>query len=59
MTSELKSGHHTCEFVAACPKNYAYQTVYSVTGEQTTVCKVRGITLNYKASQLIISRSER
>ena len=53
MTSELKSGHHICDFVGACPKIYAYKTVNSVSCEQTTVCKVRGITLNYKASPLI------
>ena len=34
-------------------KNYSYKTVNTVTGEQNTVCKVRGITLNYSASQLV------
>ena len=34
------------------PKNYAYKSIISVTGEDKTVCKVRGITLNYSASQL-------
>ena len=53
MASELKSGHYICDFVGACPKIYAYKTVNSVSCEQTTVCKVRGITLNYKASPLI------
>jgi hypothetical protein len=53
MTSELKPGHHICEFVCAGPNNYAYKTVDPVTGGQTTVCKVRGITLNYSASQLV------
>ena len=52
MTSELKPGHHIREFVGACPKNYGYKTINTVTGEQNTVCKVRGITLNYSASQL-------
>ena len=34
-------------------KNYAYKSINSVTGEEKTVCKVRGITLNYSASQLV------
>ena len=39
--------------VCAGPKNYAYKTHNSATGESKTVCKVRGITLNYNASQLV------
>jgi len=54
MTSELKPGHHICEFVTAGPKNYAYKTVGAMTGEQQTVCKVSGITINYIASRLVI-----
>jgi len=53
MTSELKPGHHIGEYVGAGPKNYAYKTINTVTGEQNTVCKVRGITLNYSASKLV------
>ena len=53
MTSELKPGEFICEFVRGCPKNYAYKSIKSVTGEEKTVCKVRGITLNYSASQLV------
>jgi len=34
-------------------QNYDYKLVNSATGERKTVCKVRGITLNYKASQLV------
>ena len=41
------------EVVCAGPKNYAYKTYNSATGESKTVCKVRGITLNYIASQLV------
>ena len=41
------------EVVCAGPKNYAYKTYNLVTGESNTVCKVRGITLNYSASQLV------
>jgi len=52
MTSELKPREFICEFVSGGPKNYAYKSINSVTGEEKTVCKVRGITLNYSASQL-------
>jgi len=53
MTSELKPGEFICKFVSGGPKNYAYKSNNSVTGEEKTVCKVRGITLNYSASQLV------
>jgi len=39
--------------VCAGPKNYAYKTYNSATGESKTVCKFRGITLNYSSSQLV------
>ena len=35
------------------PKNYACKVVNSTTNKTKTVCKVRGITLNYTASQLV------
>ena len=41
------------EVVCAGPKNYAYKTYTLATDESKTVCKVRGVTLNYKASQLV------
>ena len=53
MTSELKPGESVCEFVSGGPKNYAYKSINSMTGEEKTVCKVRGIMLNYSASQLV------
>jgi len=53
MQSELKKGEIIVEVVCAGPKNYAYKTYNSSTGESKTVCKVRGITLNYSASQLV------
>jgi len=53
MTSELKPDEIISEVVCAGPKNYAYRTVNSVTGESKTVCKIRGITLNYLTSQLV------
>ena len=53
MTSELKPGFHIKEFVSGGPKNYAYRIVGPVTDNRETVCKVRGITLNYSASQTV------
>ena len=53
MTSELKPGFHIEVFVSGGPKNYAYRIVNPVTGVRETVCKVRGITLNYGASQTV------
>jgi hypothetical protein len=53
MFSELKPAEHISEYVGAGPKNYGYKTVNSMTGECKTVCKVRGITLNKSASQLV------
>jgi len=53
MTSELKPSQFIEEYVSGGPKNYAYKIVDSATGERKTVCKVRGITLNYNASQLV------
>jgi len=53
MQSELKKDEIIVEVICAGPKNYAYKTYNSATGESKTVCKVRGITLNYSASQLV------
>jgi hypothetical protein len=53
MSSELKPGVFIQEYVSGGPKNYAYKTVNSVIGEQKTVCKLRGITLNYRTLQLV------
>ena len=52
MTSELKPGLHMKEFVTDGPKSYAYRIVDPATGNRETVCKIRGITLHYSASQL-------
>ena len=52
MTSELQ-GEYISEFVSGSPKTYAYKLCTSMTWEVKTVCKVRGITLNYIASQLM------
>ena len=53
MISELKAKDWILEFVSGGPKNYAYKVCNSLTREMKTVCKVRGITLNYNASQLL------
>ena len=53
MTSQLKPCEYISEFVSGGPKNYAYQTRNIETGAESTVCTVRGITLNYSASQLV------
>ena len=53
MTSELGPDEYISEFVSGGPKNYAYKIVNAETAAKKTVCKVRGITLNYTASQLV------
>ena len=53
MTSELRPTEYGSEFVSGGPKNYAYQVIDTVTGRVDTVCKVRGITLNYIVKQLV------
>jgi hypothetical protein len=53
MTSELKPDVYIAQFAGASPKNYAYRTTNPATGEGKTTCKVRGVTLNYNASQLV------
>ena len=59
ITSKLKPAFHIEEFVRRGPKNYAYRIVDPVTGNRETVCKVRGITLNYSSSTRSISTSLR
>jgi len=51
MQSQLKKGEVIVEVVCAGLKNYAHKTYNSTTGK--IVCKVRGITFNYSASQLV------
>jgi len=53
MTSELKPDEYIAEYVGAGPQNYAYRTLNPATGGSKTACKVRGITLNYNASQIV------
>jgi len=51
MQSELKPSEFKVKFASGGPKNYAYCLITNE-GEKT-VCKVRGITLNYHASKLV------
>jgi hypothetical protein len=39
--------------VCAGPRIYAYRTVNTVTGDNKTVCEVRGITFYFSTSQLV------
>ena len=52
MTNEQGPGQFIDEFVSGGPKNYAYK-VMKADGSTKTVCKVRGITLNYTTSQIV------
>ncbi|XP_018574534.1 uncharacterized protein LOC108913464 [Anoplophora glabripennis] len=53
MTDELEHGSYITEFVSGGPKNYAYKAFSTSDNEEKVVCKVKGISLNYTASQLI------
>jgi hypothetical protein len=53
MTNELDPDEYIEEFVSGGPKNYAFRSVNARTLEKKTVCKVRGITLNYAVAQLV------
>jgi len=54
MTSELGPSESISEFVSGGPKYYEYKIVTEgKEEEEKTVCKVRGITLNYCASKLV------
>lgn len=47
-TNELPEGQYITKFVSGGPKNYAYET-----SDGRVECKVRGLTLNYRASQSV------
>jgi hypothetical protein len=51
MQSELKPSEFIVELASGGQKNYGYRLITNE-GEKT-VCKVRGITLNYHASKLL------
>ena len=47
LTDEV-NGNDITEFVTGGPKNYAYKLEHPDSNGNQTVCKVRGISLNYK-----------
>lgn len=51
--AEYGAGSYITEFVSGGPKNYAYCVKSTKHGEICTVCKVKGINLNFKNSQQI------
>jgi len=54
MTSELRPSESIIELVSGGPKHYAYKIMNEgKKEEEKTVCKVRGMTLNYNASKLV------
>ena len=56
LTDELEVFGAHCfieEFLSGGPKNYAYSVFCPSTGERTTKCKVKGITLNYENSKVV------
>lgn len=56
MTNELENyGPDTfiSEFVSGGPKNYAFKLFSKKHNEEKTICKVKGICLNYTASKLV------
>ncbi|MEJ2741579.1 MAG: hypothetical protein P8176_03610, partial [Gammaproteobacteria bacterium] len=56
MTDELEIygvGSYIIAFASGGPKNYAYKVFSSKDQCEIVVCKVKGISLNYKASQLV------
>lgn len=56
MTDELETygpGSYIIEFVSGGPKNYAYKVFSTNSQKEEVVCKVKGISLNYAASQLV------
>jgi len=53
MTSELRPTRIISEFVYGGQKTYAYRVLDTGTGDPQTVCKVRGISLNYNSSKMV------
>jgi hypothetical protein len=52
MKNELGPDEHIEEFVAGCPKNYTFKIV-NVRHRKRRLCKLRGITPNHSAAQLV------
>jgi len=53
MTSELRPSGTISEFMSRGPTNYVRRVLDTVTGNGGTVCKFRGINLNYNASRMV------
>ncbi|XP_018573827.1 uncharacterized protein LOC108912895 [Anoplophora glabripennis] len=56
MTDELEEygpGSYITEFVSGGPKTYSYKVLSTEDNQEKVVCKVKGISLTYAASQLI------
>jgi len=53
MTTELGPSETISEFESVGSKNYAYRVLDTLPDQSKTVCKFRGVTLNYNASQLV------
>ncbi|XP_031342123.1 uncharacterized protein LOC116170010 [Photinus pyralis] len=56
MTDEIECygpGSQIVEFVSGGPKNYAYKVFSSSANTYSVVCKVKGISLNYKNSRVV------
>lgn len=56
MTDELEvygPGSYITEFISGGPKSYAYEVFTPETGAKNYVCKAKGITLNFKTSQIV------
>ena len=49
--SEYGEGSFISEFVRGGPKNYSYKLWSNKDETHKTVCKIKGITLNYKNSK--------
>ena len=55
MRNESQPGEFIDEFVSGGPKNYEYRLVNKTDTEKDTkdLCKIRSISINYSASQLV------
>ena len=53
LTNEIDSENHISSFVSGGPKNYAYRLARPDKNGNTTFCKVRGITLNYRNQSVV------
>lgn len=51
MTDEIPEGAKITTFVSGGPKNYSYKVIKD--GDEDFICKVKGITLNYKNSKKV------